>query len=86
MGLTDKVGEPARPPMYEILLATGDRIEHHVALNLTPTGTLDRKHTDPARRAEILAEHPDIAEPVRDRPELVEKPWLLNGGLMFGLR
>jgi hypothetical protein len=81
MGLIQASDEPMKPPSYELLLATGDRIEHHFAVNLTPTWVLDAMHFDPSTRAGIFADMPGVAELVRDMPDLLDKPWLLNDGM-----
>lgn len=82
-GLIQADEELMKPPTYELLLTTGDRVEHHFAVNLTPTWVLDAMHFDPSTRAGIFTDMPGVAELIRDKPILLEKPWLLNDGMEF---
>jgi hypothetical protein len=77
-GLIPEGETVVRPPIYPIFLATGDRIQRHVVLDATPSGALDNLHFEPDRRAAILAAYPELVRLVRDRPELLERPWLFS--------
>lgn len=69
MGLIrGKMPAPVKPPNYGVILATGDEVELHYAVNMAETCVIDMIRADPSCRARLEEENPDLGPLLREDP------------------
>lgn len=63
--------KPAKPPIYEVLLATGSEVQRHLVLNRTETDVIDMIRVDPSCRERLERENPGLRQVLLDYPRLL---------------